>query len=201
MYLCFLLSLFVLSNVFVTNAQQSQPGRKNETNGVRDPRKPSAPLGTLERMDFKNIRLISFVICRTDPQCARRFFIDKKTFDFNQFRYLFERFADEIETREYLQNNFAKDIVKKAWLQTMRLASFCTENEIPDSHGNCVCKNGKICHEQPANAYSGDGLSFTVVFIVLILVIIYYSAVHLSAVRVIHNNSLRLLRYYKNTDD
>lgn len=187
----FLLCLFcVLSFLSVTCIGTEQKKHVDQDRSRLDKRST--------HMDFQNIRAISFVICRSDPICAKRFYIDRKTFDINQFRYLFNTFVDENENREYLINNFQNDSVKKAWLRMMRMASFCSENEIPDSSGYCICKNGKICDEKPASVFNGDSFSFTMVFIVLIVITVYYSAVHLSAIRTIHDNSEYLMnKYYR----
>lgn len=184
-----LLGILVMTNSTFVISQETNAG-VNET--IRDD-----GVVYLKKMDFRNIRLISFTICRSDPECARRFFIDGQAFDINLFRYFFDRFVVETDSREYLENTFASDLVKQSWLYTMRQASFCTDNEVADSDGYCVCKNGKVCHEESSSVFNIDVASFNFVFVVLLIATIYYSAVHLSEFRTIHDNVIRLKQYYK----
>lgn len=147
--------------------------------------------------DYRNILTESFVICKHDPVCAHRFYIDKDAFDLHLFNYLLGVYMKQTEMLPFMMEHFENnDVVKKMWLYTMRQASFCTENEYVDAHGKCVCKNGKVCHEEPSESYTLDMVSFNIFFVAIIVVIVYYSTVPLSQLRIIYTNILRLRKKF-----
>ncbi len=148
-------------------------------------------------MDYRNIRLISFTVCISDPICSQRFFIDSESFDMRTFKYFFDRFVIETKSKDFLEKNFYNDQVKKAWLYTMQTANFCTENEIVTTDGYCVCKSGKTCHEEYPTTFTVDIMSFNVIFVILLITTLYYSVIHLSDFRDIHDNIQKLQKHYK----
>jgi len=52
------------------------------------------------------------------------------------------------------------------WLYVLRLADFCTENEIFDEELGCVCREGKVCDETDPGQYTFQIVAF-IVFIVV----------------------------------
>lgn len=151
-------------------------------------------------VEYAEVRTISFYLCRSDAECARRFFIDHRALDYSRYMYLFDRFVAETESRQFLIAHFSVDAVKQGWLYTMRRANFCTENEVLDSEGYCVCRNGKVCHETSGDVFSFDILSLDFLCIVVIVGVFYYSTLHMSQFRVMYHNVMRLRDRYERED-
>jgi hypothetical protein len=128
-------------------------------------------------MTYENIRDWSFHLCRGDPRCARRFFVDDASPDRQRFNYLLDRFVVETATRPFLLTHFNSNcaVVREGWMYLMRTASFCSDNEVLDGDGYCTCRNGKVCHEAPSKKYSFDIVSLNVLFSIFLSVILYYS--------------------------
>ena len=146
-------------------------------------------------MDFRTVRALAFEICLQDAVCAQRFYIAHATFDIGLFRHFFDRFVAELGAHDYLVANYANDAVKRGWLYTMRKASFCTDNEMPSDDGaECVCRAGRICHEESPSAYSIDIASFTVLLAAVLVATVGFSLAHLEKLRVI-DADVRLLRH------
>lgn len=137
--------------------------------------------------------------CRADPICAHRFFLDELGVDPDLFPYLFRRFVAVTDAQSLLEEHYMEsDAVKQAWLVTMRLASFCTENEYVDATDrSCVCRPGKVCHEGGNDGY--DVVSLNVLCAVIVLGMIYYATLHLSEFRVIYKNVLVLRKQHFTT--
>jgi hypothetical protein len=56
------------------------------------------------------------------------------------------------------------------WLYALRLADFCTENEIFDEQLGCVCKEGKVCDEIDPGQYLFSIVSFIVLMVVATII-------------------------------
>lgn len=137
--------------------------------------------------------------CRADPVCAHRFFLDELGVDPELFPYLFRRFVASTDAQSLLEEHYMEsDAVKRTWLVTMRLASFCTENEYIDARKRaCVCRPGKVCHESGNDGY--DVVSLNVSCAVIVLGMIYYATLHLSEFRVIYKNVTMLRKQHFTT--
>lgn len=59
------------------------------------------------------------------------------------------------------------------WLQSLRLADFCTENEYYMIGEGCQCKSGKQCHEVNPGNYLLPKVSFLIAAIALTVLILY----------------------------
>ena len=141
-----------------------------------------------QRSSLAQVRSHAFEQCRNDPQCAQRFFLDELGVDENLFVYLFNRFVAATNTQNFLETSYMNSSeVQHAWLVSMRLANFCTENEYVDPVDRyCVCRPGKICYEDGNDGY--DVVSLNVLCAVIVLGILYYATLHLSEFRVIYKN-------------
>lgn len=168
-----------------------------ETNASSPQQCVGAQLSSSE-VRYEDARVLALWLCRTDRQCAQRFFIDRRAFDRKQFYYFFDRFVAEQQLKSYIRHNLFDDRVKDLFVRTMRMASFCTENEVPDIGDDgvayCVCRNGKVCHEAAADAFSFDVVSLNFLCVAVVMIVIYYSALHQTRFRVIYENVMRLER-------
>ena len=155
---------------------------------------PPANCSVHRPMDFRTVRALAFEICLKDAVCAQRFYIAHTTFDIGLFRHFFDRFVADTGAHDYLVANYAADAVKRGWLYTMRQASFCTDNELPSEDGlRCVCRNGRVCHEESPSAYNIDTLSFTVLLVAMLVATFGFSMAHLEQLRAI-DSDVRALR-------
>lgn len=133
---------------------------------------------------YIEIREKLFYLCAVDQQCSKKFFIQEKL-NADLFEYFFDQFIIENDMKLYLIANFKNNssIVEEMTLRMMRNVDFCHINEVVDSDGNCICKNGKICQELEPSRFNTDQQTFNFLFILIIIMIIYFSNAQMNRIK------------------
>lgn len=72
------------------------------------------------------------------------------------------------DNRTLWENSTAREAVmgQAWWLSSLRMVTFCTENEIFDEVLGCVCQSKKICDEVDAGSFSHSTWPLVILFVV-----------------------------------
>ena len=132
----------------------------------------------------------SYALCAVSPQCVRRFHLAEVAAgagagagagadpDWPLFAHLVDRLAVEmrldVARTAAIACGDAGPEALYAWRLVLDNYAFCTENELPDERGGCVCRRDKTCHELPGEEFAFGRATYTLVVLVFVAAVLYY---------------------------
>lgn len=124
-------------------------------------------------------------LCETSERCRRRFYMREQ--DPLLFSYLVEQMLSERALNVSVVHALTCDGTHDdMWLLYLESMHFCTENELPDVAGGCVCRRNKVCHETPSDKYVINSATYIVLLLALIVVVFYYGITLTRAILLLH---------------
>lgn len=132
-------------------------------------------------VDIAQLVRASYALCITSPQCTRRFHITEAPSDepdWPLFAHLVDRLVVEMQVdvgrAAPIACGDAGAEALYAWRLVLDNYAFCTENELPDERGGCVCRRDKTCHEMAGDEFAFGRATYTLVIVVFIAAVFYY---------------------------
>lgn len=137
----------------------------------------SAPATEHTVSQVELLERLSFQICaQSDGGCRQRFFWDARERGASDslFYYLHARMLDDMGVEPaWVLDDMCRANSTRTWKIVLDAYHFCSDNEIPDRHGRCICRPGKVCHEEPSGHYLAD-IGFNNLLILGLIILLVY---------------------------
>ena len=150
-------------------------------------------------------------MCIKDSVCSHKFYLDhsdsaKDTYYKSLFNYLLNYHVPNDNTAFHgmLNNKICSNDtdIKLLWLEYLKRASFCKENEYYELGIGCVCDkiNGKICNEISGYENLYRSKYFHATSIIVLVVVSYIIYICLNKLKMLHRRIYSLTPISKYTE-
>lgn len=134
-----------------------------------------------------NLMHYSYDWCKENDVCEMNWFLSFN--DREHFEYLFQKFMDEINVKDYFFSISCKiddEIhLKHLWLTIMKLHKFCPPNQVFEIGIGCRCLPGKQCDELKSDAFAFQQTSLNILVLLVGILIFYGGSVMLHHLHLI----------------